>query len=257
MFTAPMLQQHLPEFSRNREMARKYVYGDKSIRTTTAEIVENEFAGKATAAQVDAILKKRFPHYKDNTYLNLIVNAVNCNRGHWSFNRTARRTDDATHRHHEYDRLFKRGNVFEVYDSALHGVFEIYEASDGKWLTRPVKSEFEKAIETASQLTSEQRREKLATSNITPERVIIKSYIFKRNPLVVAEVLALAGGKCQSGLRDAPFKREDGRPYLEVHHVVWLANGGEDSVENAIALCPNCHREAHYGALVLKSANIK
>ena len=26
MFTAPMLQQHLPEFSRNREMARKYVY---------------------------------------------------------------------------------------------------------------------------------------------------------------------------------------------------------------------------------------
>lgn len=45
-------------------MGRKYVYGDKPIRTTTAEIVENEFAGKATAAQVDAILKKRFPHYK-------------------------------------------------------------------------------------------------------------------------------------------------------------------------------------------------
>ncbi|HBS6404172.1 TPA: HNH endonuclease [Klebsiella variicola] len=238
-------------------MARKYVYGDKPIRTTTAEIVENECAGKATAAQVDAVLKKRFPHYKDNTYLNLIVNAVNCNRGHWSFNRTARRTDDATHRHNEYDRLFKRGNVFEVYDSALHGVFEIYEASDGKWLTRPVKSEFEKAIETASQLTSEQRREKLATANTTPERVIIKSYTFKRNPLVVAEVLALAGGKCQSCLRDAPFKREDGRPYLEVHHVEWLANGGEDSVENAIALCPNCHREAHYGTLVLKPTNIK
>ena len=65
-------------------MARKYVYGDKPIRITTAEIVENEFAGKATTAQVDAILKKRFPHYKDNTYLNLIVNAVNCNRGHWT-----------------------------------------------------------------------------------------------------------------------------------------------------------------------------
>ncbi|MEY0334745.1 HNH endonuclease [Providencia rettgeri] len=42
-----------------------------------------------------------------------------------------------------------------------------------------------------------------------------------------------------------------------MHHVEWLANGGEDSVENAIALCPNCHREAHYGALVLKPVNIK
>ncbi|MEY8786001.1 HNH endonuclease [Citrobacter freundii] len=30
---------------------------------------------------------------------------------------------------------------------------------------------------------------------------------------------------------------------------------GEDSVENAIALCPNCHREAHYGALELVVVN--
>lgn len=27
--------------------------------------------------------------------------------------------------------------------------------------------------------------------------------------------------------------------------------------KNAIALCPNCHREAHYGTLVLKPTNIK
>ncbi|HDR7378766.1 TPA: HNH endonuclease [Bacillus toyonensis] len=40
---------------------------------------------------------------------------------------------------------------------------------------------------------------------------------------------------------------KDGTPYLEVHHVVPLATGGEDSVENAVALCQNCHRKAHYG----------
>ncbi|WP_163591073.1 HNH endonuclease, partial [Klebsiella variicola] len=39
----------------------------------------------------------------------------------------------------------------------------------------------------------------------------------------------------------------DGTPFLEVHHIEWLSNGGEDSVENAIALCPNCHRQAHFG----------
>jgi len=238
-------------------IARSYKYGDKPIRITTVDIVEKEFGGKATAAQVDVVLKQLFPHYKDNSYLNLIVNSVNCNRGHWSFNRTARRTDDVTHRHHEYDRLFKRGNVFEIYDPELHGVFEIYENSEGKWLTRPVQSEFEKAVKTASQLTLEKRRERLAKASTTPERVVISSYAFKRNPLVVAEVLALAEGKCQSCLRDAPFKREDGSPYLEVHHVEWLVNGGEDSVENAIALCPNCHREAHYGDLLLNRVNNK
>jgi len=26
-----------------------------------------------------------------------------------------------------------------------------------------------------------------------------------------------------------------------------LANGGSDTIENTIALCPNCHREFHYG----------
>ncbi|UVC27796.1 HNH endonuclease [Pantoea sp. SOD02] len=236
-------------------MARKYVYGDKPIRTTTVEIVEKEFGGKATAAQVDAVLRHLFAHYKDDTHLNLVVNSVNCNRGHWSFNRTARRTDDVNHRHHEYDRLYKNGKVFEVYDPVLHGVFEIYESFDGKWLTRPVKSEFELQIEAAIELTSEKRREKLSTASATPERIIVSTYEFKRNPLVVAEVLALAKGKCQYCLKNAPFRREDGRPYLEVHHVEWLANGGEDSVENAIALCPNCHREAHFGKLELKPVN--
>lgn len=186
-----------------------------------------------------------------------MVNSVNCNRGHWSFNRTARRTDDVTHRHHEYDRLFKRGNLFEIYDPELHGVFEIYKNADGKWLTRPVKTEFEKAVETALKQTSIKRRETLATVSTTPERVLVSTYAFKRNPLVVAEVLSQAKGKCQNCLLDAPFKREDGTPYLEIHHVEWLSKGGEDSVENAIALCPNCHREAHYGDLILSRINKK
>ncbi|OOL15317.1 hypothetical protein BXQ27_32765, partial [Klebsiella aerogenes] len=34
-----------------------------------------------------------------------------------------------------------------------------------------------------------------------------------------------------------------------------LSNGGEDSVENAIALCPNCHRQAHFGVLELAPVN--
>lgn len=32
-----------------------------------------------------------------------------------------------------------------------------------------------------------------------------------------------------------------------MHHRRRLADGGEDTVANAIALCPSCHRERHYG----------
>lgn len=70
---------------------------------------------------------------------------------------------------------------------------------------------------------------------------------FVRNPHVVAEVLRRANGTCERCRSEAPFDRADGTPYLEVHHIVRLADDGDDSVENAIALCPNCHRELHYG----------
>ena len=38
---------------------------------------------------------------------------------------------------------------------------------------------------------------------------------------------------------------ENGKPFLESHHIVWLSKGGEDTVENSTALCPNCHRKMH------------
>ena len=43
----------------------------------------------------------------------------------------------------------------------------------------------------------------------------------------------------------APFSKEDGVPYLEVHHVVHLANDGSDTTANTVAACPNCHRALH------------
>lgn len=36
-----------------------------------------------------------------------------------------------------------------------------------------------------------------------------------------------------------------GRAVLQNHHVQPLAEGGADVVENAVALCPNCHRRMH------------
>ncbi|MBN8476308.1 MAG: HNH endonuclease [Sulfuritalea sp.] len=92
------------------------------------------------------------------------------------------------------------------------------------------------------------RRERLSKASAhAPEQFVIQR-VFQRNPDVVAEVLSRAKGVCQACKKPAPFlKKSDGEPYLEAHHVKQLADGGEDTVENAIAVCPNCHRKAHYG----------
>ncbi|EAO8345735.1 TPA: HNH endonuclease [Salmonella enterica subsp. enterica serovar Stanley] len=234
---------------------RVYKYGNQPIRITTVQIVQEIFGGAATAAQVDEYLKSLYTHYKDNTHLNLIANTVNCNRSYWSFNKTARRTDEVTHRHHSYDRLFKRGNVYEIYRPTVHGVWELYEDAYGKWSFRQVKTNFEEAVDAAAKLSPEQRKQILATESKTPERTEVTTQIYKRSPYVVAEVLIRAKGICQHCKREAPFKREDGTPFLEVHHIEWLSKGGEDSVENAVALCPNCHRQAHYGVFSLSASD--
>lgn len=80
-----------------------------------------------------------------------------------------------------------------------------------------------------------------------PEKKSTKSISFNRDPKVVAWVLKSSGGVCECCNSPAPFKKHDGDFYLEVHHLRRLADGGSDKVTNAIAVCPNCHRELHYG----------
>ena len=73
------------------------------------------------------------------------------------------------------------------------------------------------------------------------------SAAYVRDPAVKAWVLQQADGCCELCDCSAPFLRQDGLPYLEVHHVLPLAEGGSDKLSNAIALCPNCHRRMHHG----------
>ena len=71
----------------------------------------------------------------------------------------------------------------------------------------------------------------------------ICSYI--RNKYVSEYAKRRAGGICQLCEQPAPFIDRNGEPYLETHHIVWLGDGGSDTVDNVVALCPNCHRRMH------------
>ena len=87
-----------------------------------------------------------------------------------------------------------------------------------------------------------------------PKKSQTSSTKYVRDPEVVAWILNFANGICECCKKPAPFYKEDGTSFLEVHHLKQLADGGSDTTTNAIAVCPNCHRELHFG---VNKVNIK
>ena len=110
------------------------------------------------------------------------------------------------------------------------------------------QADFDAEVEKSKSDSKENRQQRLKNASKEPEVVYTLSKLFMRNPDVVAEVLSRANGICEKCESPAPFLRKrDETPYLEVHHIHQLAHGGNDTVENSIALCPNCHRKYHFG----------
>lgn len=73
----------------------------------------------------------------------------------------------------------------------------------------------------------------------------VETKVYDRDPYLKELVKRIAEGKCQYCGETAPFIDKNGEPYLEEHHVTWLARGGSDTIDNVVAVCPNCHTKAH------------
>lgn len=78
-----------------------------------------------------------------------------------------------------------------------------------------------------------------------PANRSVTSTTYERNVYVAELARRRANGICQLCDQPAPFANTKGEPYLESHHIIWLSQGGEDTVENTVALCPNCHKKMH------------
>jgi 5-methylcytosine-specific restriction endonuclease McrA len=70
---------------------------------------------------------------------------------------------------------------------------------------------------------------------------------YRRSQAVRDYVMARANGVCEGCEADAPFTSKTGDPYLHAHHIYELSDGGSDTPETVIALCPNCHYRVHHG----------
>ena len=92
-------------------------------------------------------------------------------------------------------------------------------------------------------------------ANTKSERVEFRGMRLKRSALVKAYVKKASGYKCE--ICGFSFKKPDGTGYVEVAHIMPLSKSLEDSPQNAVALCPNCHRMLDQGSIEVKKSILK
>ncbi len=92
----------------------------------------------------------------------------------------------------------------------------------------------------------ELRRKALATSTTAGNARERKVVYRVRSLAIKLYVLRRANGNCEGCGGGAPFRTSKGKPYLEPHHIRRLSDGGPDHPRWVVAVCPNCHRRAHY-----------
>jgi 5-methylcytosine-specific restriction protein A len=73
------------------------------------------------------------------------------------------------------------------------------------------------------------------------ERTIWEVAGYPRDPRVRRAVLLQSGRRCE---RPGCVSTQSYRGFLDVHHILGIAES--DRLENCVALCPNCHRDAHF-----------
>lgn len=104
---------------------------------------------------------------------------------------------------------------------------------------------FSKKSKKAKRLTDNEVLDRAKNASTRTGFRTTSSKQYNRNPWVAEHAKRAAQGICQLCENPAPFKDEHGEPFLETHHIKWMAKGGMDTIENTIALCPNCHRRMH------------
>lgn len=170
-----------------------------------------------------------------------------------------------------YEALASRfGRSIKSYEYRMQNISYIYSLQGRRWVSglKPARNVGTNVIRILEQLIADREQQKYGADaefeavvekirrnppvlppkgKKNPQSVLSSVTQFFRDPDIAAWVLAQAEGRCECCDAPAPFFRDNGSPFLEVHHVQRLADGGEDTINNTVALCPNCHRELHYG----------
>lgn len=96
----------------------------------------------------------------------------------------------------------------------------------------------------ARQLSMAQLKARATNAKRKPATRTTQTSSYVRDAAVAEYVKRHAKGHRDLCDQQAPFVNKQNEAYLECHHIIWL-KGGDDTIENTAALCPNCHRRMH------------
>ncbi len=90
-------------------------------------------------------------------------------------------------------------------------------------------------------------------SRSIPEKREYLIETYARNRGWVEEAKNVFGCYCMLAECNNTFPKEDGSPYIEVHHIIPLHKGGEDGIWNLSVICAHHHKMAHFSDLATRS----
>ncbi len=146
---------------------------------------------------------------------------------------------------------FDKGKLFdssyheELFNECIEKIIEFTFAIESILVEVKKLGEFRQTAQKVDKLSNEALLSRIKKINKIPNKIETTQTSYVRNEYITEYAKRRANGVCQLCREEAPFIDKKGRPYLEVHHITTLSEGGEDSIENTVALCPNCHRKMH------------
>lgn len=106
-------------------------------------------------------------------------------------------------------------------------------------------------IENSVEIDSEEINKKelfnkiIECENDKSEKIKIKGKTYKRHNYLMVQIKKYRDYKCQ--FCSTTIRKAKGGYYIEACHIKQKAEGGKDSLNNILILCPNCHKLFDYG----------
>jgi predicted HNH restriction endonuclease len=126
-------------------------------------------------------------------------------------------------------------------------VFVCMATQDVKGTPDVTEAYEETATKIDEELSDEELLSRVKGARSKPETRLTSTTVYNRDPAIIAFVRRRSQYRCEvSECEYEGFVKDDGKRYIQTHHIVPLSEKGEDSPHNVAAVCPNCHSALHY-----------
>lgn len=146
-------------------------------------------------------------------------------------------------------KYYKSENIIEYngdYEKDQKETLKKIINGDYDFLLKPIsildKIKVEKSIDEETENIKDEN-EKKNTRELGKEQTVYARASFPLEE--INKIHKRAQNKCEY-CECQTFEKKNGEMYFEIHHIVHYSDGGENSAQNCVLLCPNCHRKIHF-----------